>query len=141
MNEVKSNNIFTNIKTFVSNNLRNIIILIVFLFISLAFFQTYIYFSTQQLKKDSIIFFNSIDTGDLIIENLDELRKSNNFYSTLSTLKLIQKNNEENNFKLSNELYKELISSDKISNFYLSSIAVHASYTLINASKTMITKF
>ena len=135
MNEInKSNNFFKNVQIFLSNNLRKIIIFVFILIISLGFFQIYIYFSAKQLKSASIDFFNSIQSGDLIIDNLEELSKSDNFFSTLSTLKIIQKNNEENNFGASNELYKKIIFSNQLSNLYKSSIAIHASYSLINAS-------
>ena len=45
-----------------------------------------------------------------------------------------QKNNNQNNFSISNEMYKELILSSELNDLLRSSIAIHASYTLINAS-------
>ena len=104
---------------------------LIILFIS---FQTYNYFSIQAQKKTSINFFNSIENSNQIIENLNDIKNDDNIFSILSSLKLIEKSNEKNNFGISNELYKEIILSDKLDDLYKSSISAHASYTLINAS-------
>ncbi len=130
----KINNNFERIKFLLKGNLRNIIILIGVLFTTFILFQAYTYYSIQELKKTSINFFNSIDANEDIIENLKEIKKGNDIFATLSKLKIIEKNNQENNFNISNELYKEIILSKKIDNLYKSAIALHASHTLLNAS-------
>ena len=86
------------------------------------------------LKKQVLSFFNSINLDSDTILELNKIKNKNNIFSTLSTLKLIQENNEKKNFSTSNELYKELIFTKKLDNLYKSSVAVHAAYTLINAS-------
>ena len=130
----KINNNFERIKFLLKGNLRNIIILIGVLFTTFILFQAYTYYSIQELKKTSINFFNSIDANEDIIENLKEIKKGNDIFATLSKLKIIEKNNQENNFNISNELYKEIILSKKIDNLYKSAIALHASHILLNAS-------
>ena len=110
---------------------RNFFAIIFIIFLS---FQIYNYISVNELKKTSIKFFNSIEAGDDINEALYDLQSSDNIFSTLSYLKLIQKNNNQNNFSISNEMYKELILSSELNDLFRSSIAIHASYTLINAS-------
>tara|TARA_B100002051_G_scaffold271802_1_gene307243 strand:+ start:1444 stop:2109 length:666 start_codon:yes stop_codon:yes gene_type:complete len=132
-NNIK-NNFFKKFQNFIYSNLRNILILIAIIFLIFLSFQIYIYFSDQKLKNTSLKFFNSIQAGSEILDNLNEIKKSKNIYSTLSTLKLIQLNNEKKKFSISNELYKELIFSKNLDNLYKSSIAIHASYSLINAS-------
>ena len=130
----KKNNLLKNIQILVTNNLRNIIIIIILLFTAFIIFQSYNYYSIQQIKKSSIKFFNSIEGNEEIINDINEIKKENNIFSTLSILKLIEINNEEKKFDVSNDLYKEIIQSNKLNNIYKSTIAAHASYTLINAS-------
>ncbi len=135
MNEKnEKNNLFKNIQIFVNNNLKIIILIVTILFIFFISFQVYNYILKKQLVKTSISFFNSIDNNDEIFSNFELLKNENNIYSILSSLKLIQQNNNLKNFAISNELYKELVFSDRLDDLFKSSIAVHASYTLINAS-------
>ena len=134
MNEIKNkNNLITNIQNFVSNNLKIIIFSIFFLIILIISFQIYNYFTLQSLKKNSIKFFNSIELDENIFVNLNEIKKTDNFYSILSNLKIIQINNENNKYNISNDLYKEIILSNKLEDLYRSLIAIHASFTLIDA--------
>ncbi len=130
----KTQNLLHKMKEFASSNLKNIIIFISFLFIIFLSFQIYNYYKIQEIKKNSIKFFSSIDQNNEIIETLKNISNGDDIFSTLSKLKIIQKLNNENNFNSSNILYKEIISQEKLNNLYKSSIAVHASYTLINAS-------
>ena len=127
-------NIITNFQNFILSNARFIIISTLSLIILFISFQTYNYFSIQAQKKTSINFFNSIENNNEIIENLNDIKNDDNIFSILSSLKLIEKSNEKNNFGISNELYKEIILSDKLDDLYKSSISAHASYTLLNAS-------
>ena len=127
-------NIITNFQNFIFSNARVLIISTLSLIILFISFQTYNYFSIQAQKKTSINFFNSIENNNEIIENLNDIKNDDNIFSILSSLKLIEKSNEKNNFGISNELYKEIILSDKLDDLYKSSISAHASYTLINAS-------
>ena len=125
---------FKNIQIFVTKNLRSIIIIFGVLILLLISYQTYNYILLQDLKKTSIKFFKSIDENKLLVNNLEEIQEDKNIYSILSTLKLIQNNNEKNNFVISNDLYKEVINSKYLKDPFKSSVAAHASFTLINAS-------
>ncbi len=141
MNEVnKKNSFINNIKNIFLKNLRTIIIVVIIFIFLFASIQTYNYFSLQNLKNTSINFFNTIEGTNDIVSDLEDLKNNDNIYGTLSILKLIQKNNTEKNFSISNELYKEIIFSEKLNNLYISAISVHASYTLINASYENNTK-
>ena len=130
----KNINLFKNIQKFVTNNIKLIVITLIIIFILFIGFQIFNYFKIQQIKKSSIIFFNSIQENQSDFSQIENLLKSEGFFSILSKLKLIQKNNDDKNFSYSNELYKEIILSSKLDNLYKTSIAVNASYTLINAS-------
>ena len=132
--ESKNINLFNNIKKFAIKNIKIIIITLIIIFILFIGFQIFNYFKIQQIKKSSIIFFNSIQENQSDFIQIENLLKSEGFFSILSKLKLIQKNNDDKNFSYSNELYKEIILSSKLDNLYKTSIAVNASYTLINAS-------
>jgi len=133
MNDSKLNfiQLFQN---FVRNNFRRIIIFIGSLILLLIFIQIYSYYNDRNLKKTSIKFFSILDNEDKLITDMKDLSNDKNIYSILSQLKLIQVNNKNKNFDLSNEIYKQLIKSKYLNSIYLSAIATNASYTLINAS-------
>lgn len=101
------------------------------LFISI---QIYSYYSIQNTKKISINFFNSLDLENNKISNLDSIKDSENFFSILSSLKLIQSYNDQRNFNLSNELYRNILSTNNLDKLYKSTIAIHATLTFIDAS-------
>ena len=128
------NNFINNFQKFFYKNLRNIIIIVLLFTITVIIFQSYNYFAIQDLKKTSTSFFNSINTDDKTLLELNKIKDKSNIFSTLSTLKLIQENNNKKNFTVSNELYKEIIFNKKLDSLYKSSVAVHAAYTLINGS-------
>ena len=130
----KNNNLFKRVQNFIFTNYKQIIISLVILLILFIGFQTYNYFKIQDIKNSSISFFDIIQDDKNDFSNLEKLIEDNNIFSILSTLKLIQKNNENKNFSYSNELYKELLVSSNLDNLYKSSIAANASYTMINAS-------
>ena len=121
-------------QNFVRNNFRRIIILIGSLILLLIFIQIYLYYNDRNLKKTSIKFFNILENEDRFITNMKDLSDDKNIYSILSQFKLIQINNKNKNYNLSNEIYKKLIESKYLNPIYVSAIAINASYTLINAS-------
>ena len=135
-NSMNNNNtdIIKNIQSLVRNNIRNIIISIGVLILLLIIIQIYTYINDQNLKKTSINFFNIINNEEDLTINLENLSNEKNIFSVLSQLKLIQINNKNKNYSLSNELYKKVINSKDLDNIYISTIATNASYTLINAS-------
>lgn len=134
MNEDNKKSLIQSFQNFVVSNYKIILSFAIVLIVIIALLQIYFYFANQALKKTSIQFFNLIDKSDEIIQDLNTIKDSGNFYSVLSSLKLIEKNNENKDYVYSNELYKELLNSSKIEVLYKSSIAAHASYTMIGAS-------
>ena len=133
MNDSKLNFI-ESFQNFVRNNFRRIIILIGSLILLLIFIQIYLYYNDRNLKKTSIKFFNILENEDRFITNMKDLSDDKNIYSILAQLKLIQVNNKNKNYDLSNDIYKKLIESKNLNSIYVSAIATNASYTLINAS-------
>ena len=134
MDKVKNKNIITNFKNFFSNNFKLILIIIGLFFISFLLIQTYNFIVTKNIKKTSIIFFESLDSNNKIIEDMKSIEFDNNIYSELSKLKIIQSNNEDGNFNNSIKLYKELLNSNDLEILYKTSISTHAAITLIDAS-------
>ena len=132
--ENKRNNSFKNLQNLIFTNYKVIIVVLFIALISFIAFQINNYFKIQKIKNTSISFFEIINNNQDNLIDLEKLINDNNIYSILSKLKLIQKNNEMKNFSYSNKLYKELLSSSNLDSIYKSSIAVNASYTMVNAS-------
>jgi len=132
--EKKNNSLFKKIQNFIYTNYIQIIISLVILLILFIGYQTYNYFKIQDIKNSSMSFFDIIKENQDDLSSLENLIDDDNIFSILSKLKLIQINNNNKNFSISNELYKELFSTSNLDDLYKSSIAANASYTLINAS-------
>ena len=132
--ENKNNSLLKRIQGLIFINYKQIIFSLTILLILFIGFQIYNYFKIQDIKKSSISFFDIIQDEQNDLSNLENLIEDDNIFSILSTLKLIQKNNDNKNFKYSNELYKKLLASSNLDSLYKSSIAANASYTMINAS-------
>ena len=130
----KDYNLFKNTQDFILKNYKQIIVLVAFFLILFIGFQVYNYFKVQEIKKTSTSFFDIIQENQGDLSNLENLINDDNFFAILSQLKLIQKNNENKNFSYSNEIFKKLLSSSNLDDLYKSSIAVKATYSMINAS-------
>lgn len=127
-------NFIKKFQNFFYSNTKNIFVSIAVFLTLFISIQIYSYYSIQNTKKISINFFNSLDLKDNIISNLDSIEVSENFFSTLSLLKSVQSYNDQRNFKLSNELYRKILSSNNLDKLYASTIAIHATMTFIDAS-------
>ena len=140
MNEIVKNNFFNNFKDLALKNIKNIVIVFILLLITFISYQVYSYYKIKNIKNTSIEFFDLINNQDINSEIFNELKKNDNIFSTLTALKQIQISNENKNFSVSNEIYKEVLLNESLGKLYSSSIAAHASYTLINASYEENTK-
>ena len=130
----KDYNLIKNTQNFILTNYKQIIVSVSFFLILFIGLQVYNYFKVQEIKKNSTSFFDIIQENQGDLSNLENLINDDNFFSILSQLKLIQKNNENKNFSYSNELFKKLLLSSNLDDLYKSSIAVKATYSMINAS-------
>ena len=133
MNEI-NNSIIKKLQNFISGNIRVLLIIFTILIMLFIIFQIFNYTKIQRIKNSSVDFFNYIENPNLILENLDKIEKNNNIFSVLTKLNLIEKSNQNEEFSNSNILYRELIQNKKLNNLYISTIAAHASYTLIDGS-------
>ena len=140
MNEIVKNNFFNNFKDLVLKNIKNIVIIFFIFLITFISYQVYSYYKIKNIKNTSIEFFNLINNQDINSEIFNELKKNDNIFSTLTALKQIQISNENKNFSVSKEIYKDVLLNESLDKLYSSSIAAHASYTLINASYEENTK-
>ena len=140
MNEIVKNNFFNNFKDLVLKNIKNIVIIFFIFLITFISYQVYSYYKIKNIKNTSIEFFNLINNQDINSEIFNELKKNDNIFSTLTALKQIQISNENKNFSVSKEIYKDVLLNESLGKLYSSSIAAHASYTLINASYEENTK-
>ena len=140
MNEIVKNNFFNNFKDLVLKNIKNIVVVFILLLITFISYQVYSYYKIKNIKNTSIEFFNLINNQDINSEIFNELKKNDNIFSTLTALKQIQISNENKNFSVSKEIYKDVLLNKSLGKLYSSSIAAHASYTLINASYEENTK-
>ncbi len=134
MNDVTNINFFSNIKSLILKNIKSIMIIFFLLLISFISYQIYTYYKFQNLKKTSIEFFSLINDEEINSEIFNDIKKSKGIFSFLSSLKQIKINNNNGNFSASNKIYKEIISNNNLETLYISSVAAHASYILINAS-------
>ena len=132
--DYSNNNIIKTIQLIVVKNFKLLLVVFIAVFLFFILFQTYSYFNILNIEKNSINFFNSTELNEDALNDLEKLIENNNIFSTLSSLKIIQYNNEINNFEYSNKLYRNLVESNQLDNLYKSSIAAHATYTLINAT-------
>ena len=130
----KDYNLIKNTQNFILTNYKQIIVSVSFFLILFIGLQVYHYYKVQEIKNNSTSFFDIIQENQGDLSNLENLINDDNFFSILSQLKLIQKNNENKNFSYSNELFKKLLSSSNLDDLYKSSIAVKATYSMINAS-------
>ena len=140
MSEIIKNNFYNNFKDLALKNIKNIVIVFILLLITFISYQVYSYYKIKNIKNTSIEFFDLINNQDINSEIFNELKKNDNIFSTLTALKQIQISNENKNFSVSNEIYKEVLLNESLGKLYSSSIAAHASYTLINASYEENTK-
>ena len=140
MNEIVKNNFFNNFKDLVLKNIKNIVVVFILLLITFISYQVYSYYKIKNIKNTSIEFFDLINNQDINSEIFNELKKNDNIFSTLTALKQIQISNENKNFSVSKEIYKDVLLNESLDKLYSSSIAAHASYTLINASYEENTK-
>lgn len=123
-----------NFQIFIKNNLKIVLFSIGLLLVFFIIFQTSTYLKKQKIQKTSIEFFKSIENENEIIANLVNIKNSKSIFSVLSDLQLIKESNKVENYTTSIELYRNIFSSKELNKLYKSSIAIHASYTLIEAS-------
>ena len=74
----------------------------------------------------------NLESLDDFNKNLEALSKENNFYGILSSMNLIKNKLENKNIDESYNSYIILLENKDLSNIFLSAIATHACYNLLN---------
>tara|TARA_Y100000590_G_scaffold176016_1_gene201155 strand:- start:62 stop:688 length:627 start_codon:yes stop_codon:yes gene_type:complete len=125
---------FTNLKTLIKDNFRNIII---FIFILLLFFigqQVYSFFNNQKILKLSILYEEAKNTNseNQFLKDMKNISEDKGFYSYMAKLEIINSKVKNKNYNESYEDYVILLNDSNLNNLYKTSISINASYNLLN---------
>ena len=133
-NNQTNNNFLKVVSTFITDNLKALIISLAFIFLIFIFYQVYSYYNINKLNNLSISYFKNIEIDDELISlsELNSMSKQNSFYSILSKLELINKYIDKNEFDKSIKLYNEILSSKDLDRNYVSILAIKGAYQLID---------
>ena len=101
MNELSKTkySFISNTKNFVKENIRIIVSILAIIFFIYLCLQLFSYLKISNIKKDSIVFFDTLDLNDeeKLYKDLEPFLNKENFYSILSSLKLINIDLKNNN--------------------------------------------
>ena len=125
---------FTNFKTLIKDNLRNIII---FAFILLLFFlgqQIYSFFNNQKIHKLSILYEEAKNSNseNKFLKDMKIISDDKSFFSYMAKLEIIKNKIKNKNYNESYEDYIILLNDKNLNNLYKTSISINASYNLLN---------
>ena len=125
---------FTNLKTLIKDNFRNIII---FIFILLLFFigqQVYSFFNNQKILKLSILYEEAKNTNseNQFLKDMKNISEDKGFYSYMAKLEIINSKVKNKNYNESYEDYVILLNDSNLNKLYKTSISINASYNLLN---------
>ena len=131
---IADTNILSKIYKMINSNLKIIISTLILIFIIFLSYQGYSYYALTKIQKNSITYFNGLNLKDdnKFYELMVELSNSNDFYSILSKLELINLNINKENYDKALELYEIILKNNKIENIYKTAIASKAAYNFIN---------
>jgi len=139
MNElIKKANVINKLQDFIKNKYKYIIAIIVLILIIFAGIQFYFINKHNDILKTSIEYnYLKSDPDNLDFEKkLSELLNKNNFYSILSLLDSIKIKLNNENIESAYKDYLKLLNNKSLDSIYISSIAVNASYSLLNKIKS-----
>ena len=139
MNElIKKITIINRLQDFIKNKYKYIISIIILILIIFAGIQFYFINKQNDILKTSIEYnYLKSDPDSLDFEKrLSELLNKNNFYSILSLLDSIKIKLNNDNIESAYKDYLKLLNNKSLDSIYISSIAVNASYSLLNKIKS-----
>lgn len=133
-NTLDKKNFLNKLLVSIKKNIKLIVIFLSLCFAFFIFFQIFIFYSSNRIQKNSIIFFNNqnLENINLSQESILKLSNENNFYGILSKLELIEVNLTNKKYDYVIDMYKALLDDKNLDNVYKSSIASRASYQLID---------
>ena len=135
---IKKVNVINRLQDFIKNKYKYIIAIIVLILIIFTGIQFYFINKHNNILKTSIEYnYLKSDPDNLDFEKkLSELLNKNNFYSILSLLDSIKIKLNNENIESAYKDYLKLLNNKSLDSIYISSIAVNASYTLLNKIKS-----
>ena len=139
MNElIKKITIINRLQDFIKNKYKHIISIIILILIIFAGIQFYFINKQNDILKTSIEYnYLKSDPDSLDFEKrLSELLNKNNFYSILTLLDSIKIKLNNENIESAYKDYLKLLNNKTLDSIYISSIAVNASYSLLNKIKS-----
>ena len=133
-NTISKMNFLRQLTNIVKSNLKNIIIFLSLCFVLFLSFQIYSSYSSNKIKKNSIVFFKVQNLEDItaITDIITKLSNQNNFYGILSKLELIKVNLEQKNNQEAITLYFDILNNKNLDPIYKSAIASRATYQFID---------
>lgn len=139
MNElIKKITVINRLQDFIKNKYKHIISIIILILIIFAGIQFYFINKQNDILKTSIEYnYLKSDPDSLDFEKrLSELLNKNNFYSILTLLDSIKIKLNNENIESAYKDYLKLLNNKTLDSIYISSIAVNASYSLLNKIKS-----
>ena len=139
MNElIKKITVINRLQDFIKNKYKYIISFIILILIIFAGIQFYFINKQNDILKTSIEYnYLKSDPDSLDFEKrLSELLNKNNFYSILTLLDSIKIKLNNENIESAYKDYLKLLNNKSLDSIYISSIAVNASYSLLNKIKS-----
>ena len=133
-NTVIKKSFFNQLNSALRSNIRSIIIVLSLFFAIFLIFQIYSVYSSNNIKNNSIVFFNNqnLEDQNYISKTIQELSNQSGFYGILSKLELIEKHIKNKNYGSVESIYDELLTNKKLNKIYKSAIATKASYEFID---------
>ena len=125
---------FTNLKTLIKDNFRNIIIFIFILFLFFIGQQVYSFFNNQKILKLSILYEEAKNTNseNQFLKDMKNISEDKGFYSYMAKLEIINSKVKNKNYNESYEDYVTLLNDSNLNKLYKTSISINASYNLLN---------
>ena len=141
-NTVIKKSFFNQLNSALRSNIRSIIIVLSLFFAIFLIFQIYSVYSSNNIKNNSIVFFNNqnLEDQNYISKTIQELSNQSGFYGILSKLELIEKHIKNKNYGSVESIYDELLTNKKLNKIYKSAIATKASYEFIDINFSNLSK-
>ena len=141
-NTVIKKSFFNQLNSALRSNIRSIIIVLSLFFAIFLIFQIYSVYSSNNIKNNSIVFFNNqnLEDQNSISKTIQELSNQSGFYGILSKLELIEKHIKNKNYGSVESIYDELLTNKKLNKIYKSAIATKASYEFIDINFSNLSK-
>tara|TARA_Y100000590_G_scaffold227606_1_gene256911 strand:- start:7967 stop:8668 length:702 start_codon:yes stop_codon:yes gene_type:complete len=126
-------NFFLKTKKYIREKIKILLFFLISVFVIFLSFQFFSYYKINQIEKNSIIYYEAIDSENQkrIYELLDELSNKNDFYSILANLELIKLNVINNDYNSALEIYYSILQNKKLDKTYIAAISSIASYNFI----------